>query len=124
MSIMHQGTSLVASGATELRQNRCRDRSQAIRALCGGERVIYAIRLRDGVIKIGCTARLDRRRAWFGPDAEVVGFIPGDFDDERAIHDSLAPHVERGREYYRPEPPVLAVVNQMRDRFNLPHLAA
>lgn len=81
--------------------------------------VVYAIQLPDGVIKIGCTADLVSRRNAYGMDAAILAFIPGDFADEKAIHKSLAEHTARGREWYKPVPAVLDVVNEMRDHFNL-----
>lgn len=56
--------------------------------------------------------------------AEILGFVPGTTDDEQAVHASLRPHVAHGVEYYHPTAAVMAVVNEMRDRFNLPHIAA
>ena len=96
-------------------------RAQALRALAPG-RVVYAMELTNGVIKIGCTRNLDRRRKEVGRGAEILGFIPGDFDDEKAIHAELKPHRAHGHEYYQRTPEVLAVVNAMRDAYNLPHL--
>jgi hypothetical protein len=100
------------------------DRAQAIRALTAGNQTVYAARLADGIIKIGCTSDLARRRSMLGVGAEIVAFIDGGFDDERAIHNQLAAHRARGVEYYHPTSEVLAVVNTMRDRFNLPPIAA
>ena len=117
-----QKADLAATHVTPLA--RARDRAEAIRALCGSESVVYACRLSGGIIKIGCSSRLDRRRRCIAAEAEVLGFIPGDFDDEAAIHGRLQAHVAHGREYYHPAPAVMAVVNAMRDRFNLPHLSA
>ena len=96
-------------------------RAKALRALAPGQ-VVYAMALADGAIKIGCTGNLYRRRKELGRRAEILGFIPGDFDDEKAIHAELKPHRARGHEYYRRTPEVLAVVNAMRDAYNLPHL--
>ena len=91
-------------------------------ALLHGQHVLYALRLEDGVIKIGCTKNLANRAS--GLHGNILGFRPGDFDDEKAIHDDLKAHRARGREYYHPRPEVLAVVNDMRDDFGLPHIAA
>lgn len=109
-------------GVTETPDQRNRDRAAAIRALTGGEQMVYACRLVDGIIKIGCTGDLASRLRTVGSGAELLGFMPGDFADERAIHQTLTAHRARGREYYHPTPAVLAVVNEMRDRFDLPHL--
>lgn len=87
--------------------------------------VVYAVQFRDGTIKIGCTTQLaDRHRHFRGKGGVIVGFCVGDMDDEREIHLRLRPHLAHGREYYNPTPQVLEVVNDMRDEFNLPHIAA
>jgi hypothetical protein len=100
------------------------DRAQALRALTMNESVVYALRLNGGIIKIGCSASLHNRRRFVEAGAEILAFRFGTYEDEQAIHASLVPHRARGREYYHPTAEVLAVVNDMRDDFNLPHLAA
>ena len=91
---------------------RNHDRAQAIRALTGGEQVVYAARLPDGTVKIGCSGNLASRRRCIAPGAEILGFMPGDYDDEQAIHQTLKAHRARGWEYYHPTPAVLAVVKR------------
>lgn len=99
-------------------------RTQALKALIGDRSVVYAIRTPDGLIKVGCSASLWNRRRSLGAAAEILAFRFGDFDDEQAIHRALAEHRARGREYYHPTPAVMAMVNDMRDEWNLPHIAA
>ncbi|MEP7738542.1 hypothetical protein ABKW28_12870 [Nocardioides sp. 31GB23] len=122
--LRHAGRSAYATTATgaigSLPRIRAVDRASAIRALTMGEPTVYAVQLPDGTIKIGCSEHLDKRRRCIDPDAEVLGFMPGDFDDEAAIHAQLVEYRDHGREYYRPTSAVLAVVNRMRQRFNLP----
>ncbi len=103
-----------------------REQSRAVRAVTAlWPSVVYAVRFPDGTFKIGCSTNLAaRHRKFRAKGGEIVGFMAGDFDDERAIHQSLHHAVMRGREWYHPEPEVLAVVNEMRDQFDLPHLAA
>jgi hypothetical protein len=86
--------------------------------------VLYAVRLPGGTIKIGCTSNFASRLSSYGPDSEVLGFRAGDRADEQAIHKSLKAHLRHGREWYHPTSEVFAVVNDMRDDFGLPHLAA
>lgn len=74
--------------------------------------VVYAIRC-DDVIKVGHTTNLGARCYKLGSD-DILGFMPGTLDDEQALHQRLAPHLARGREWYHPAPEVLAVVNDMR----------
>lgn len=86
--------------------------------------VVYAVRLGDGSIKIGWTQNLGRRKQYFGAGHEVLGFRFGKRDDEQALHERLVAHRAKGREYYHATPEVLAVVNDMRQDFNLPPLEA
>lgn len=112
----------------DLKQNLCTverpdnlpSRRQALIAL---GQVVYAARTQDGCVKIGCTSNLYQRLAQLGAD-DLLGFTQGNFDDEAKIHAGLVDHRARGHEYYHPTPEVLAVVNEMRERFNLPHVAA
>jgi hypothetical protein len=97
---------------------------EAIRALVGdAPRVLYAVQFGDGTIKIGCTADLPSRLGNYGP-CDVIAFRAGTMAEELAIHHSLRPHLHHGREWYHPTSEVFAVVNDMRDDFGLPHLAA
>lgn len=88
---------------------------ECLRELDGIE-LIYAIRLPDGIIKIGHTREIMARRRHFDSTPEAILAIkPGTYDEEQAIHEQLAPHRARGREYYHPTPEVLAYVNGIRD---------
>lgn len=87
-----------------------------------GAHVVYAMRLEDGIIKIGCTKNLANRS--FQLHGQIIAFRLGDFDDEKTIHEDLKPHRARGHEYYHPTPEVFAYVNDMRDDFGMPHIAA
>ena len=112
-----------AQARADFAHDRGKDRSAALRALTMGQPVVYAIRTQLGDIKIGCSTQLDRRRHQFGTNAEILAFTPGDFDAEAEIHERLQQYRSRGHEYYHPTPEVLAVVNEMRDYFSLPHLS-
>lgn len=101
---------------------RARESSAAVTSLQAGELMVYAMRVDGGLIKIGCTKNLARRRSQL--DGELLGFMFGDFDDEASIHASLAEHVHHGREWYFPTDAVLSAVNGMRETFNLEPLAA
>ena len=89
----------------------------ALDALQHGESMLYAMRVDDGLIKIGCSRDIAKRRQWLV--GEILALKPGDFDDEREIHRSLTAHVHHGREWYNPTPEVLAVVNELRRYFKL-----
>jgi hypothetical protein len=98
------------------------EREAAYRIIQGDQSMLYACRLPDGLIKIGCSRDISQRRKWLR--GEMLGFMPGEFSDELAIHHSLADSVARGREYYHPTPAVLSVVNEMRQSLGLTPLAA
>ena len=83
--------------------------------------VVYAVRVRD-LVKIGHTADLANRVSGLHA-TEVLAFRPGTRDDEQAIHAQLVDHLAHGREYYRPTPEVMAVVNDMRERIGLEPVA-
>lgn len=98
---------------------RVTSRRQALLAL---GRVVYAVRLSDGVIKIGCTSNLDgrvRTLVSLSGGGELLAFRPGTEDDEQDIHAELKPHRARAHEYYHPTPAVIAVVNDMRRELGL-----
>lgn len=118
-----RGVNMYAATETSLSTTpkaRAYDRASAIRALVGDSPVVYAVRLDNGLIKIGYTGNLPRRRNQLG--GEIIGFRAGDLDDEQGIHDTLVEHRARGREYYHPTAPVLAIVNELRRPFGLPDL--
>lgn len=92
------------------------ERNRAIRGIQGSaELLIYAVRTKDDLIKIGASAdlvtRLDHIK---GGTAELLAMKPGTRADEREIHQSLTGHAAEGREYYLPTPSVIKVVNAMR----------
>lgn len=96
----------------------------ALRELHGTE-LVYAVRLPDGIIKIGWTKDFNARRRAFTSDYDaILAVMPGTFDDEQAIHARLAQHVARGREYYHPHAEVLACVNELRSKVGVDPLAA
>lgn len=96
------------------------DQANAIRAIQMGQPMLYAVMCPDGAIKIGCTTNLAQRRSYL--QGEILAFRFGDFDDERAIHDSLREHLAHGDEYYHPSPEVLALVEQWRADLGIPAL--
>lgn len=96
--------------------------TQAVRAIQGGEPMIYAIRARTGELKIGCTTDLMQRNAVLGGD--LLGFKFGDFDEEAEIHRHLSASCIRGREWYAPTPEVIGFINELREAFGLEPLAA
>ena len=87
--------------------------------------VIYAVRTRDGLVKIGFTRSLAVRSSHVGSGINSILAVrlAGTLDEERAIHDTLTDHVARGAEYYYPCHEVLDVVNQLRRDIQMPPLA-
>lgn len=80
-------------------------------------------------VKIGHSSnpynRLKSITSATGGKGHLLAIVPGSTrDDEQAIHDGL-PDSDRakGREYYRPTPAVLAVVNKMRAAIHRPPIA-
>lgn len=93
-----------------------RYRNAAIQALqTVDELLIYAVRTKDGLIKIGASGDLVTRLDHInGGVDEILALKPGTRRDELTIHRSLAGHAAVGREYYLPTPSVLKVVNELR----------
>lgn len=105
-----------------------RNGSDTYRARSAIGDVVYAVRL-DDVVKIGFTSDLGDRVHTLkcingSRSAEMLAVRFGTEADEQAIHTRLIGHRARGREYYHPTPEVLAVVNEMREDFGLPPIAA
>lgn len=87
--------------------------------------MIYAIRLKDGVIKIGYTTSLRSRIAKLGCGFhDILAVMPGTLEQEQDIHSGLIAYRHHGREYYHPHEQVIAVVNQMRTTFDLKPIEA
>lgn len=109
------------------RAGRSLTRHAALTALKGS--ALYAARVGEDVIKIGFTNDLAGRVRTLAHynDAQIDVLaiqLGSSYEEEQEIHASLEPYRARGREYYHPTPEVLAIVNAMRDRFGLPHIAA
>jgi hypothetical protein len=105
-----------------------RARHDALRLL--GD-TIYAARIEcTGAIKIGWTSDLCHRltclKHTHQSQVELLAVVVGATrQDEALVHASFGDeHREHGREYYRPTPAVLALVNEWRVRVGLPTLAA
>lgn len=100
-------------------------RTEAIRTVQSmAPRLIYAIRTKDDLVKIGSSSNLlERMKHIKGGTAELLAIKPGDWSDERDIHRRLAGHATDGREYYFPSPTVLRVVNEMRVPLGLDPIA-
>lgn len=82
--------------------------------------VLYAARLPDGTVKIGWTKHLTNRLYRLGHGTELLAIHRGDYEDEQAVHGSLAASVHHGREYYVPTDDVISLVNEWRRPLGLP----
>lgn len=91
--------------------------------------VLYGIRTRDDLVKIGFTTKLWKRLGDYGINHLNVAHwllfvVPGTYEEEQEIHLLLREYRERGEEYYRPADEVLEVVDAFRKRCGLDALAA
>ena len=87
--------------------------------------VIYAVRHKDGAIKIGFTTNVYNRMRTLGCGLDdLLALVPGTLEQEQDIHSGLVAYRHHAHEYYHPHEQVLAVVNQMRATFDLKPIAA
>lgn len=91
--------------------------------------VIYGVRSLDHLIKIGCCTNFTSRMASYAINQRnaadrILFLMPGTFEDEQVIHETLRPYLARGREHYHPVPEVIEYVNMMRADFGIPPIAA
>lgn len=109
------------------RSNRM-GRKAVLDVIQGDASYVYALVTRDGAIKIGVTGQLSLRyrNIKFGGTDRYLGFMPGEYADEQAIHDGLADDLRIGthREYYYPLYEfMLTPINVMRDSMGIPPLS-
>jgi hypothetical protein len=77
--------------------------------------VVYFIRTNDGLIKIGHTVQLDKRRTRFGSGWQhILAVVPGTRQDEADMHSRFSAHLARGAEYFHPAPELIAHINEVR----------
>lgn len=87
--------------------------------------LVYFIRSRDDLIKIGYTADLANRCMWFGGWSTVLAIVAGaTMADEHALHERFAESLARGREYFHPTPDLIGHINEIRGRLGVPAIAA
>jgi len=85
--------------------------------------VVYFMRDRDGLVKIGHTTNLAVRRRAFGSGwGHILAIIPGSREDERAMHARFAKHLAHDREYFHPAPELIAYINTLREALGVPPL--
>lgn len=77
--------------------------------------VVYYLRNREDLLKIGYTTDLANRRRQHGvPWSNILAITPGTLRDERTIHFRFARYVARGVEYYYPVAPMFDHIDQVR----------
>lgn len=77
--------------------------------------VVYFMRTRDDLIKIGYTTDLSQRKRHFGSGWDhVLAVKPGNREDEKELHRRFAQHLARGEEYFRPARPIIDYINTLR----------
>lgn len=82
--------------------------------------VVYFMRTRDDLIKIGHTRDLAARKYHFGSGwTHILAILPGSRDDERAMHHRFADHLARGKEYFHPAPDVISYINGLRAKLGV-----
>ena len=78
-------------------------------------RCIYFVRTHDSLVKIGCTTDLARRRSQLAVEwTDLLALRPGTRVDEAGLHRKFRPHLQRGREWYRPAPEIIDYINDLR----------
>ena len=109
-----------AAAAPVWRPDNDVDRSPIAPSLTALGQVVYAVRTKDGLVKIGCTADLARRARQVGSGMKsILAWQPGTFADEAAAHSRLKPSLARGRETYNPSAEVVAFVNELRSNLGV-----
>lgn len=88
----------------------------------GLDPLLYAFRMEGQVIKIGFTTNLDNRRATLGRSwSDLLAIKLGTRQDELALHRSIPDsHRAHAREWYRPTPQIIAMLDEWRSAYNLP----
>lgn len=82
--------------------------------------VVYYLRNREDLLKIGWTANLAQRRHWHGvPWSHILAITPGTLRDERTIHFRFARYAARDVEYYYPVAPMFDHIDQVRAAIGL-----
>lgn len=81
--------------------------------------LVYYVRTRDDLVKIGHTTALASRVSFYGGFSRLLAVQAGTRDDERALHQRFAPHRARGAEYYEPSAAVFDHIDDVRAALRL-----
>lgn len=83
--------------------------------------VVYYIRTKDDLVKIGYTSDIRLRIYRLGGSWDrLLALVPGTLADEQALHQTYRPHRARGHEYYWPATELLDHIDGIRDRMGAP----
>lgn len=82
--------------------------------------LIYFAR-RDSLIKIGWTSQI--RQRMMALQGKVLATEPGDIVRERQLHRRFSHLLAQGREWFHPQPELIAYVNELRDAAGAPPIA-
>lgn len=108
----------------DLRAARRERRQEQTDAIAQMGSVVYAVWTLDKLVKIGRSDNLAERLRRYrisGPDMHrLLLVIPGSLREERAAQAPFREHLERGLEFFRPAPEVVAWVNEVRSRMGIP----
>lgn len=80
---------------------------------------IYYIRV-DERIKIGYSADVKKRMRAYPPHSELLAVHPGTPTLERDIHREFRGHLAQGREWFRPDDPIMERIAQVIEQFGPP----
>jgi hypothetical protein len=95
----------------EGRQRRVReDEARESRAIEPGW--VYYVRITDR-IKVGYSTDVRQRMRAYPPHAQLLAIHPGTPTLERQVHADLKGHLAQGREWFRPDPEVMAHIDRV-----------
>lgn len=104
----------------ELRQRQAEQkRAEAAKSAAIEPGWIYYIRV-DERIKIGYSADVRRRMRAYPPHSELLAVHPGTPTLEREIHREFRGHLAQGREWFRPDAPLMERIEQVVEQFGPP----
>jgi len=86
--------------------------------------VVYFIRTKRDLIKIGFTTDIATRHSTFGSFDQILALQAGTIADEKALHVRFSELLADRNEYFRPGPDLLAYINTIRSGMGIKPVAA
>jgi len=99
------------------RKDQREEQERESRSLIAGW--IYYIRV-DERIKIGYSTDVKQRMRAYPPHSELLAVHPGTPTLEREMHAQFAGHLAQGREWFRPDDPVMVHIARVVEQFGPP----